>query len=242
RRLSELMSGRAPLESHAALRIALELGGALENPHHMGVVHSALHPRNLVVVEDGRVKLLDVALPGPRAARPGQGTTPPAQYLAPEQIQKAQITEKTDIYAFGVVLYELLSGAPPFEAATRDAVCAKHLKDAPVPIHRRHDGIPAAGSRAGTLALYKQPEARPWRGGQGPAPQRKRAAVTVGGAALAALAVGAVVWGALALRPSIGSSPVQPAARPALEPAPAALAPPTPAPPAAPPPAVDTRK
>src|SRR5262249_24206065 len=186
RRLSELMSGRAPLESHAALRIALELGGAVETLHNMGFVHAAINPRNVVVLDDGRVKLLDVELAGLRDAREVQDTDAPAEYLAPEQIQKAQITEKTDIYAFGVVLYELLSGAPPFEAATRDAVCAKHLKDAPVPIHRRHDGIPAAVSRAVTLALYKQPEARPlmgdvlnllWSGAHGPAPQRKRAAV-----------------------------------------------------------------
>src|SRR5262245_51005761 len=254
RRLSELMSGRAPLEKHAALRIALELGGAVETLHNMGFVHGAINPRNVVVLDDGRVKLLDVELAGLRDAREVQGlvsTDRPAEHLAPEQIQKAPITEKTDIYAFGVVLYELLSGAPPFEAATRDAVCAKHLKDAPVPIHRRRDGIPASVSRAVTLALYKQPEARPlmgdvlnllWSGAHGPTPQRKRAALIVGGAALAALALVAVVWGGLVLWPSIGASPVQPAARPELESAPAALAPPAPAPPASAPPAAETRK
>ena len=259
RRLSELMSGRAPLERHAALRIGLELGGAVETLHNMGFVHGAINPRNVVVLDDGRVKLLDVELAGLRDAREIQGlvsTDPPAEYLTPEQIQKAPITEKTDIYAFGVVLYALLSGAPPFEATTREAVCAKHLKDAPVPIHRRHDGIPASVSRAVTLALYKQPEARPlmgdvlnllWLGAHGPAPPRKRAAMILGGAALAALAVIAVVWGVLALWPSVGSSPVQPTARPALEPAPAAVAPPASAPPAAAPPAaappgVETRK
>ena len=254
RRLSELMSGRAPLERHAALRIGLELGGAVETLHNMGFVHGAINPRNVAVLDDGRVKLLDVELAGLRDAREIQGlvsTDPPAEYLAPEQIQKAPITEKTDIYAFGVVLYALLSGAPPFEATTRDAVCAKHLKDAPVPIHRRHDGIPASVSRAVTLALYKQPEARPlmgdvlnllWLGAHGPAPPRKRAAMILGGGALAALAVVAVVWGVLALWPSVDSSPVQPTARPALEPAPAAVAPPASAPPAAAPPGVETRK
>ena len=254
RRLSELMSGRAPLERHAALRIGLELGGAVETLHNMGFVHGAINPRNVVVLDDGRVKLLDVELAGLRDAREVQGlvsTDPPAEYLAPEQIQKAPITEKTDIYAFGVVLYALLSGAPPFEATTREAVCAKHLKDAPVPIHRRHDGIPASVSRAVTLALYKQPEARPlmgdvlnllWLGAHGPAPPRKRAAMILGGGALAALAVVAVVWGVLALWPSVDSSPVQPTARPALEPAPAAVAPPASAPPAAAPPGVETRK
>jgi eukaryotic-like serine/threonine-protein kinase len=249
RRLSELMSGRAPLEIHAALRIALELGGAVETLHNMGFVHGAINPHNVVVLEDARVKLLDVELAGLRDAREVQGlvsTDPAAEYLSPEQIQKAPTTEKTDIYAVGVILYELLSGAPPFEGSTRDAICAKHLKEAPVPIHRRREGVPASVSRAVTLALYKQPEARPlmgdvlnllWTGAHGPAPQRKRAAVILGGAALAALAVAAVVWGMLALRPPGASSPAQPTARPTIEPARPALAPAAPAPPA-----VETRK
>jgi serine/threonine protein kinase len=249
RQLSELMSGRAPLEIHAALRIALELGGAVETLHNMGFVHGAINPHNVVVLEDARVKLLDVELAGLRDAREVQGlvsTDPAAEYLSPEQIQKAPTTEKTDIYAVGVILYELLSGAPPFEGSTRDAIRAKHLKEAPVPIHRRREGIPASVSRAVTLALYKQPEARPlmgdvlnllWTGAHGPAPQRKRAAVILGGAALAALAVAAVVWGMLALRPPGGSSPAQPTARPTIEPARPALAPAAPGPPA-----VETRK
>ena len=243
RRLSELMSGRAPVELGAVLRIALELGGAVETLHNMGFVHGAISPRNVVVLEDGRVKLLDVELAGLRDAREVHGlvsTDVPAEYLSPEQIQKGPTTEKTDIYAFGVVLYELLSGAPPFQGPTRDAIFAKHLKDIPVPIHRRRDDVPASVARAVTLALYKQAEARPlmgdmlnllWTGAHGPAPRRKRAAVIGGGVALAALAVVAVVWGVLALRPPQGSLP-QPAARPTIDAAPA-----TPTPPA-----VETRK
>ena len=244
RRLSEMMSGRASLEIHAALRIALELGGAVETLHNMGFVHAAISPRNVVVLEDGRVKLLDVELAGLRDAREVQGLVsvdPPAEYQSPEQIQKAPVTEKTDIYAFGAILYELLSGAPPFQGSTRDEIFARHVKDTPVPIHRQRDGVPASVSRAVTLALYKQPEARPlmgdvlnllWTGAHGPAPRRKRAAVIVGGAALATLALAAVVWGVLALRPPAGSSPTPPIARPTIEPVPASPAPP----------AVETRK
>jgi serine/threonine protein kinase len=228
RRLSELMSGRAPVELGAALRIALELGGAIETLHNMGFVHGAINPRNVVVLEDGRVKLLDVELAGLRDAREIQ-----AEYLSPEQIENGPTTEKTDIYAFGVLLYELLGGAPPFQGPTRDAIFVKHLKDVPAPIHRRRDGVPASVARAVTLALSKQAEARPlmgdvlnllWTGAHGPAPRRTRAVVIGGGVGLAALAVAAVVWGVLVLRPPYGSSP--PVARPAIETAPVAPAPP----------------
>src|SRR5258705_5297754 len=244
RRLSEVISGRAPMDIAAALRIMLELGGVVETLHNMGFIHGAVSPRNVVVLEDGRVKLLDIELSSLRDAREVQGLLnidPPAEYLSPEQIQKAPITEKTDVYAFGVILHEVLSGAPPFQGSTREAIYAKHLKEAPVPIHRRRDGVPASVARAVTLALYKQPEARPlmgdvlnllWTRAHGPAPLRKRAAMIAGGAALAALAVVAVVWGILALRPPAGSSPAQPTARPTR-----GGLPPTPAPPA-----VETRK
>lgn len=246
RRLSQTMSNRAPLDVHAALRIALELGGAVETLHNTGFVHGAVSPRNVVMLEDGRVKLLDIELAGLRDARELEGlidADPPAEYLSPEQIQKAPLTEKTDIYGFGVILYELLSGVPPFQGSTRAAIFAKHLKDAPVPIHGRRDGVPASVSRAVTLALYKQPEARPLMGdifkllrtgAHGPAPRKTRAVLIGGGAVLATLAVVAVIWGVLALGPSAGSLPAQPTALPTVEPLPAN-------PPSAPPPAATRR-
>jgi len=239
KRLSDMMAGHTPLDVHATLRLALELGGAVETLHNMGFTHGAICPHNVMMLDDGHVKLLDVELAGLRDAREVQGLVdaePQPEYLSPEQIQKGPVSEKTDIYAFGVTLYELLSGNPPFQGATREAIFAKHVKDAPVAIHRKRDGVPASVSRAVTLALYKQPEARPlmgdilnllWTGAHGPAPRRKRAAVIVGGAALATVATAAVIWGALALRPA--GSLLTPTARESLLPVPA-VAPPAPEP------------
>jgi serine/threonine-protein kinase len=240
RRLNEMPAGGAPVDVHTALRLALELGGAIETLHNLGFVHGAVTPRNVVVLQDGRVKLLDVELSGLRDAREVQGLVnvdPPAEYLAPEQIQKAPVTEKTDIYAYGAILYELLSGMPPLQGSSREAIVAKHLKEVPVPIQKRREGVPPSVSRAVTLALYKQPDARPlmgdvlnllWTGAHGPAPRSKRAALVAGGTALAVLAIGAVVWGALALRGPNGAATVPPTARPTIEtPAPAAPAPAT---------------
>jgi len=242
RRLDQVIAARPALEIHAALRLALELGGAIETLHNMGFVHGAIAPRNVIVLEDGHLKLLDLELSGLRDAREVQAlinVEPPAEYLSPEQIQKAPITEKTDIYAFGVVLHELLSGAPPFQGATREAIFTKHLKEAPTPIQKLRDGVPASVSRAVTLALYKQPEARPlmgdvlnllWTGAHGPAPRRTRAALIAGGAVLGTAAVAAVIWGALSLR-----TPASPTSQPGVREAIPASAP-------APPPSIETRR
>jgi len=234
RRLSEM-----PLDVAAGMRVALDLGGAVETLHNMGFIHGALCPHNIMVLEDGRIKLLDLELVGLRDAREIQGVIaaePPAEYLSPEQILKAPVSEKADIYAFGAILYELLCGAPPFEAATREAVLAKQLKEAPVPIHRRRHNVPGSVERAVTLALHKQPESRPlmgdvlnllWTGAHSPARPRRRAAVIVGGIALAAVAAGAVTWGVLALSPWAPAALV-PTAVPGQ--APVSARPPSPAP------------
>jgi eukaryotic-like serine/threonine-protein kinase len=240
RRLSEIMSTGKPLDVAAAMRVALDLGGAVETLHNLGFIHGALGPHNIMVLEDGRIKLLDLELVGLRDAREIQGviaTEPQAEYLSPEQILKAPVTEKADIYAFGAILYELLCGAPPFEAATREAVLDKQLKETPVPIHRRRNDVPGSVERAVMLALQKQPDSRPlmgdvlnllWTGAHSPAPRRRRAALIVGGVALAAVAAGAVTWGVLALRPWAPAALVPPTAAPGQ--APVSARPPSPAP------------
>jgi eukaryotic-like serine/threonine-protein kinase len=235
RRLSEIRAKGRPLDVAAAMPIALDLGGAVETLHNMGFVHGALRPHNILVLEDGRIKLLDLELAGLRDAQEVQSliaAAPSAEYLAPEQIMKAPVSEKADVYAFGAILHELLCGAPPFQAATREAVLAKHLKETPVPIHRRRPDVPSSAERAVTLALHKQPDSRPlmsdvlnllWTGAHSPAPRRTRAVMIAGGVALAALAVGAVAWGVVALRPASFT----PTAQPAPEPASPVSAPPT---------------
>src|SRR5437867_1365273 len=213
RRLSAMLSGRKPLDVGAARRLALDLGGALETLHNMGLVHGALRPRNVMVLADGSVKLLDVELAGLRDAPALDSVLaarPPAEYLAPEQIRGAQMTEKTDVYAFAVVLYEMFNERPPFEAATREAVLAKHLTEPPTPMRRR-SAVPASVEGLVMQALAKEPEPRPWmheilNGLWGEANGRaigwKGPAAIAGGAALAASIAVLAAWGLLGPRPS----------------------------------------
>src|SRR5256712_76934 len=245
RRLSAMLSGTKPLDAGSARRLVLDLGGSLESLHNMGLVHGALRPRNVMVLADGRVKLMDVELAGLRdapALDSALAARPPAEYLTPEQIRGARMTEKTDIYAFAVILYEMCYGRPPFEAATREAVLAKHLTEPPTLLRRRSADL-ASVERIVTQALAKEPEVRPWMNeilnglwveANGPATGWRRPAAIGGGAALVAAITVLVAWGLLGPRPSVLNPVAQsvppPAAqqapvKPSLTPSPPASAP-----------------
>lgn len=247
RRLSEILSDGTPLDVGAALRLALELGGALETLHNMGLVHGALRPRNVMVFEDGRVKLMDVELIGLRdagARETALAAEPPAEYLSPEQVRRAPVSEGTDIYAFAVILYEMLCGAPPLQAATREAVLAKHLTETPALVRRRRRAVPVPVESVVALALSKEPERRPpiqtilnvlWEEANRPPTRWKRAAAIMGGAVLAGSLAGLGVWSLFAPRPSAPPPLARPAPPPTATRAPVSARPPSSAP------AIETR-
>ncbi len=228
RRLKDILA-EGPLVVGAALRLALELGGGIEVLHKMGLAHGALRPSNVMVLEDGRVKLMDVELIGLRDVKGLKvvgAAEPPAEYLSPEQIRRVPVTEKTDIYSFGVLLYEMLCGVPPFQGETREAVLAKHLTGTPSPMRRQRRTVPVSVESAVALALYKQPDLRPpmhnvvnrlWAEAHAPANRWKRTAAIVGGAAVAASIAALVGWGQFIAR-APESPPPAPSATPAAEP------------------------
>jgi serine/threonine-protein kinase len=230
-RLNEVLSA-GPLDVGTALRLAIELGEALETLHNTGFVHGAVRPRNVMVREDEHVTLMDVELAGLRAAQAVTGLIAdeePPEYLSPEQIRRGPVTEKTDIYAFAVVLYEMLCGVPPFWAVTRETVLEKHLTETPTPMRRRRRGVPASVEAVVARALAKQPERRPpmgnvlndlWVEAHRPATRWRQTAAMLGGAGLAASIAGGVVWGLVAPQLSAPPSVEQRAPRPAVRQAP----------------------
>ena len=238
RRLSALLS-EGNLEVATALRIAIDLGEAVETLHNLGLVHGALRPGNVMIGGDGRVTLMDVELAAARAAQAVNGILidePPPEYLSPEQIRQVRVTGTTDIYSFAVILYEMLCGVPPFQADTREAVLTKHLTETPIPMRQRRRTVPVSVDAVVALALSKVPEPRPpiqtilnrlWEEANRSKTRWKRVHVIIAGGVLATSIAVVVAWSLLAPRPSASPPLVLPTPPPVVEQTPIPAAPPT---------------
>ncbi len=158
--------------------LALPLLAALEAAHAHGIVHRDLKPRNVMVSARDLVKVLDFGLaktPGVDDAPAGRGdddaATRPAvsaagqrvgtaPYMAPEQIRGGPVDARTDLFAFGVTVYELATGRRPFAGATAADVASAILRDDPVPIPDLRPDLPAALDGIVRRCLAKDPGAR----------------------------------------------------------------------------------
>jgi serine/threonine-protein kinase len=222
--LHEVLAENEQLEIRDALRLAIDLGGAIETLHNLGIVHAALRPCNVRILPQGRVKLLDLEIAGLRAApelRDLLVEGSPAEYLAPEQVRGAPLSDKTDVYAFGLTLYELLCGAPPFRNSSREAVLSAQLDEAPPRLRRRRRGIPKGVQTLVSRALNKQAEARPFMSNllndlddaaSRPVTSWKRVAAVVGGVLVLASMAVPLVWDVFTPQPDAPRSSTPPAA------------------------------
>jgi serine/threonine-protein kinase len=142
--LSQLIRDESPLPPERALGIALQVADALAASHRCGIVHRDLKPDNIILMQRGRerdfVKLLDFGIakltsdqPGSRRTRTGIVMGTPA-YMSPEQCEgRGNTDHRTDVYALGIVLYEMLVGRVPFIGEGYGEILVQHLTQPPVP-------------------------------------------------------------------------------------------------------------
>ncbi|MDQ6672871.1 MAG: serine/threonine protein kinase, partial [Chloroflexota bacterium] len=163
--LREHLREHVPLPVDEAVNIAVQLAGALEYCHATGVVHRDLKPENILIERDGTVKLVDFGIALLKGARrltfrrlsSGFGTP---DYMAPEQVQGDRGDARTDIYAVGVMLYEMLTGEVPYQGDSPLVVMSQRVTtDAPLLRARRPD-LPPALEAVVWRALRREPAER----------------------------------------------------------------------------------
>jgi serine/threonine-protein kinase len=163
--LRYLLDENQRLPYSAGLRIARQLCRGLEAAHGQGVIHRDIKPENTIIEPSGNAKLMDFGIARPvKRMAPGQ-TTPGTvigtpHYLSPEQLEGREPDERADIYAVGVVLYELFAGKLPFTGDTPMQIVIKHLQEAPVPPSNLWPEIPQALEKVVLKCLEKNPDKR----------------------------------------------------------------------------------
>ncbi len=181
--LADRLARIGPMPFAEAIKIGIEVCDALHKAHRSGIVHRDLKPANVFLVRKGgsssspTAKLLDFGLAktaAPAVATSGLSmlpTTPPNvtaqgtilgtfQYMAPEQIEGLDADARSDIFAFGSLLFEMVTGRTAFEGRTRAALLGSILKDDPTPVTQLQPAAPPALDRIVATCLAKDPDDR----------------------------------------------------------------------------------
>jgi serine/threonine protein kinase/tetratricopeptide (TPR) repeat protein len=143
------------------LRALPQLIAALECLHDAGLVHCDLKPANVLVRGDGTLKLLDFGILGETDAAPNVARLGTAAYMAPEQIRGEPLTPSVDLYALGVMLFEVVTGHLPFAGANGQDLLLQHLHAQPIAAHVLAPRCPPWLSQAIAALLDKAPSRRP---------------------------------------------------------------------------------
>jgi beta-lactam-binding protein with PASTA domain/predicted Ser/Thr protein kinase len=162
RSLKELVTARGPLPIGDAIAFTREVLGALRFAHRKGVVHRDIKPHNVMADADGRLKVTDfgIARAGASQMTEAGSIIGTAQYLSPEQARGAAVDQRSDLYSVGIVLYELLTGAVPFNGETPVEIAMRHLSDTPQPPSIMRPEIPPDLDMIVLRALAKNPDDR----------------------------------------------------------------------------------
>ncbi|HEY4441418.1 MAG TPA: Stk1 family PASTA domain-containing Ser/Thr kinase, partial [Candidatus Elarobacter sp.] len=163
--LGALLREERVLPEGVAIDYAIQIASGLAYAHRQGLLHRDVKPANILVTKDDVVKLSDFGI-ARAVSEHTLGVTQPGMvmgsvaYISPEQAQNHELDERSDLYALGVVLYQMLTGSLPFNGDTPVAVAIKHVSEAPPAIDPATTGISPAVAAIVARLLRKNPQER----------------------------------------------------------------------------------
>lgn len=161
--LRDIVHTDGPLPPRRAIEIIADACQALNFSHQNGIIHRDVKPANIMISTTNAVKVMDFGI-ARAIADSGNSVTQTAavigtaQYLSPEQARGDAVDARSDVYSLGCVLYEILTGEPPFVGDSPVAVAYQHVREDPVPPSQRHEGISPDLDAVVLKALAKNPE------------------------------------------------------------------------------------
>jgi eukaryotic-like serine/threonine-protein kinase len=162
--LRELILRNRRIPPRQAAEIGAEIAAALAFAHHHGVIHRDVKPGNVIISPNGLVKVTDFGIA--RAGDPNDNLTQTgavmgtATYFSPEQAQGKPLDNRSDLYSLGVVLYEMVSGNPPFTGENPVAIAYQHVRELPAPFSQLKLRVPAPFEAIVAKTMAKDPAAR----------------------------------------------------------------------------------
>jgi beta-lactam-binding protein with PASTA domain len=161
--LKQLIRREAPLDPVRAIDLTLQILRAARFAHHRGVVHRDLKPHNVIVDDSDHAKVTDfgIARAGASDMTETGSIMGTAQYLSPEQAQGHAVSEQSDLYSIGVVLYEMLTARVPFDAEAAVTIALKHVSESPPRPSAINPAIPPELEQVVLWTLNKDPADRP---------------------------------------------------------------------------------
>jgi serine/threonine protein kinase/tetratricopeptide (TPR) repeat protein len=157
----KITSGKLPIEG--VLKIAIQMAEGLQTAHEKGIIHRDIKSSNIMLTAKGKVKVMDFGLAkvagGAMITKTGT-TLGTVAYMSPEQARGNEVDQRSDIWAFGVILYEMLTGSHPFKGEYEQAVTYSIVNENPIPVQEIRSDVPTELAKIVSKCLEKDTESR----------------------------------------------------------------------------------
>ena len=163
RTLKEVIRQKGALPPSVAAQIGIRILSALQHAHNNGIIHRDIKPQNILVHSEGHIKVADFGIArvaGSNTISTDDSVMGSVHYFSPEQARGESVTFSSDLYSVGVVLYEMMTGQPPFDGESPVTIALQHISDRCKPMAEINPAVPPAMERVVGKAMEKRPERR----------------------------------------------------------------------------------